>query len=146
MARSRESAALAGAGSKMVRITVDREEPPPRVPHIRDGLRKRGITTPLIGDFHYRHKPRRLSGVRRGAGQIPHQSRQYRLQNKRDTQFADIINRQQEQQQSASARLGSLDQNSHQTDGREHGISQPARCTRGDAGDGAVGAAVGRAL
>jgi (E)-4-hydroxy-3-methylbut-2-enyl-diphosphate synthase len=23
------------------------------VPHIRDGLRKRGITTPLIGDFHY---------------------------------------------------------------------------------------------
>src|SRR6266403_1377049 len=46
-------AALARAGSEMVRITVDREEAAAAVPHIRDGLRKRGITTPLIGDFHY---------------------------------------------------------------------------------------------
>src|ERR1700753_2848976 len=46
-------AALARAGAELVRITVGREESPPAVPHIRDGLRKRGITTPLIGDFHY---------------------------------------------------------------------------------------------
>src|ERR1700691_3306654 len=46
-------AALARAGSELVRITVDREEAAAAVPHIRDGLRKRGITTPLIGDFHY---------------------------------------------------------------------------------------------
>src|SRR5579863_2947722 len=46
-------AALARAGSEMVRITVDREEAAAAVPHIRDPLRKRGITTPLIGDFHY---------------------------------------------------------------------------------------------
>src|SRR6478752_5008162 len=46
-------AALSRAGSEMVRITVDREEAAAAVPHIRDGLRKRGITTPLIGDFHY---------------------------------------------------------------------------------------------
>src|SRR5213595_3569853 len=46
-------AALSRAGSEMVRITVDREEAASAVPHIRDGLRKRGITTPLIGDFHY---------------------------------------------------------------------------------------------
>src|SRR5215213_3042541 len=46
-------AALARAGSEMVRITVDRDEAAAAVPHIRDGLRKRGITTPLIGDFHY---------------------------------------------------------------------------------------------
>src|ERR1700691_6786463 len=46
-------AALARAGSEMVRITVDREEAAAAVPHIRDALRKRGITTPLIGDFHY---------------------------------------------------------------------------------------------
>src|SRR3982751_3187266 len=46
-------AALARAGSEMVRITVDREEAAAAVPHIRDGLRKRGVTTPLIGDFHY---------------------------------------------------------------------------------------------
>src|SRR5512137_3213317 len=46
-------AALSRAGSEMVRITVDREEAAAAVPHIRDALRKRGITTPLIGDFHY---------------------------------------------------------------------------------------------
>src|SRR5216110_746693 len=45
--------ALSRAGSELVRITVDREEAAAAVPHIRDGLRKRGITTPLIGDFHY---------------------------------------------------------------------------------------------
>src|SRR6201747_3177142 len=46
-------AALSRAGSEMVRITVDRDEAAAAVPHIRDGLRKLGITTPLIGDFHY---------------------------------------------------------------------------------------------
>src|SRR6201995_4837362 len=46
-------AALSRAGSEMVRITVDREEAAAAVPHIRDGLRKKGIDTPLIGDFHY---------------------------------------------------------------------------------------------
>src|SRR5258708_8093263 len=46
-------AALARAGSELVRITVDRDEAAAAVPHIRDQLRKRGITTPLIGDFHY---------------------------------------------------------------------------------------------
>src|SRR6202140_1322595 len=46
-------AALARAGSELVRITVDRGEAAAAVPHIRDALRKRGITTPLIGDFHY---------------------------------------------------------------------------------------------
>src|ERR1700709_2768749 len=45
--------ALARAGSELVRITVDRDEAAAAVPHIRDELRKRGITTPLIGDFHY---------------------------------------------------------------------------------------------
>src|SRR5947199_10381775 len=45
-------AALARAGSELVRITVDRDEAAAAVPHIRDALRKRGITTPLIGDFH----------------------------------------------------------------------------------------------
>src|SRR5215207_8958498 len=40
--------ALSRAGSELVRITVDRDEAAAAVPHIRDGLRKRGITTPLI--------------------------------------------------------------------------------------------------
>src|ERR1700737_3663758 len=46
-------AALSRAGSELVRITVDRDEAAAAVPHICDALRKRGITTPLIGDFHY---------------------------------------------------------------------------------------------
>src|SRR5258708_35890588 len=46
-------AALARARSELGRITVDRDEAAAAGPHLRDGLRKRGITTPLIGDFHY---------------------------------------------------------------------------------------------
>ncbi|MDB5649113.1 MAG: ispG [Hyphomicrobiales bacterium] len=46
-------AALARAGSEIVRITVDRDEAAAAVPHIRDLLHKRGIHVPLVGDFHY---------------------------------------------------------------------------------------------
>ena len=46
-------AALARAGSELVRITVDRDEAAAAVPHIRDRLDARGVDVPLIGDFHY---------------------------------------------------------------------------------------------
>src|SRR5438874_6606014 len=46
-------AALARAGSEIVRITVDREEAAAAVPHIKDRLLKQGITAPIVGDFHY---------------------------------------------------------------------------------------------
>jgi (E)-4-hydroxy-3-methylbut-2-enyl-diphosphate synthase len=46
-------AALARAGSEIVRITVDRDEAAAAVPHIRDRLVLRGINVPLVGDFHY---------------------------------------------------------------------------------------------
>ncbi|PPD14037.1 MAG: 4-hydroxy-3-methylbut-2-en-1-yl diphosphate synthase [Methylobacterium sp.] len=46
-------AALARAGSEIVRITVDRDEAAAAVPHIRDGLAKKGLDVPLVGDFHY---------------------------------------------------------------------------------------------
>ena len=46
-------AALARAGSELVRITVDRDEAASAVPHIRKKLDKQGVTVPLIGDFHY---------------------------------------------------------------------------------------------
>src|SRR5207342_1604248 len=46
-------AALARAGSELVRITVDRAEAAAAVPHIRDKLDARGVDVPLIGDFHY---------------------------------------------------------------------------------------------
>src|SRR5216683_880992 len=86
-------AALSRAGSEMVRITVDREEAAAAVPHIRDGLRNRGITTPLIGDFHYiGHKllaeypacAEALDKYRINPGNVG-------FKDKRDTQFADII-------------------------------------------------------
>src|SRR5665213_3188517 len=52
-ATTRQVEALARAGSELVRITVDRDEAAAAVPHIRDRLRLRGVTAPLIGDFHY---------------------------------------------------------------------------------------------
>src|ERR1700674_3303158 len=86
-------AALARAGSEMVRITVDREEAAAAVPHIRDGLRKQGITTPLIGDFHYighkliadyPHGAEALDKSRINPGNVG-----FKTQN--DTQFSDLI-------------------------------------------------------
>jgi len=46
-------AALARAGSELVRITVDRDAAAAAVPHIRDRLAKAGVDVPLVGDFHY---------------------------------------------------------------------------------------------
>ncbi|MGI9383341.1 MAG: flavodoxin-dependent (E)-4-hydroxy-3-methylbut-2-enyl-diphosphate synthase [Methyloligellaceae bacterium] len=52
-ATARQVAALAGAGSELVRITVDRDEAAAAVPHIRDRLASMGVAVPLVGDFHY---------------------------------------------------------------------------------------------
>jgi (E)-4-hydroxy-3-methylbut-2-enyl-diphosphate synthase len=46
-------AALARAGSEMVRITVDRDEAAAAVPHIKDRLLAMGVGVPIVGDFHY---------------------------------------------------------------------------------------------
>ena len=46
-------AALAKAGSEIVRITVDRDESAAAVAGIRERLDRLGITVPLVGDFHY---------------------------------------------------------------------------------------------
>ena len=50
---ARQVAALARAGSEIVRITVDRDEAAAAVPHIKDKLLKMGVDVPLVGDFHY---------------------------------------------------------------------------------------------
>ena len=52
-ATARQVAALAAAGSELVRITVDRDEAAAAVPHIKDRLRKMGADVPIVGDFHY---------------------------------------------------------------------------------------------
>ena len=46
-------AALARAGSEIVRITVDRDEAAAAVPHIKERLVAQGCNVPLVGDFHY---------------------------------------------------------------------------------------------
>jgi (E)-4-hydroxy-3-methylbut-2-enyl-diphosphate synthase len=46
-------AALALAGSEIVRVTVNNEEAAAAVPQIVEGLDKRGIRVPIVGDFHY---------------------------------------------------------------------------------------------
>ncbi len=46
-------AALARAGSEMVRITVNNDEAAQAVPAIVAGIADKGWKTPIIGDFHY---------------------------------------------------------------------------------------------
>ncbi len=86
-------AALARAGSELVRITVDRDEAAKAVPHIRDQLLKRGCNVPLVGDFHYiGHKllsenpacAEALAKYRINPGNVG-------FKDKKDKQFADII-------------------------------------------------------
>src|ERR1044071_83943 len=49
----RQVAALANAGSEIVRITVDRAEAPAAVPKSKERLLKIGCNVPIVGDFHY---------------------------------------------------------------------------------------------
>jgi (E)-4-hydroxy-3-methylbut-2-enyl-diphosphate synthase len=92
-ATARQIAALARAGSELVRLTVDRDEAAAAVPHIRDRLRAKGINAPLIGDFHYiGHKlladhpacAEALDKYRINPGNVG-------FKNKRDLQFGKII-------------------------------------------------------
>jgi (E)-4-hydroxy-3-methylbut-2-enyl-diphosphate synthase len=46
-------AALARAGSEMVRVTVNNDDAAKAVPYIVEELSKKGWSTPIIGDFHY---------------------------------------------------------------------------------------------
>src|SRR6201747_3032252 len=50
---ARQIAALARAGSELVRITVDRDEAAAAVPHIKERLLKMNVNVPIVGDFHY---------------------------------------------------------------------------------------------
>jgi (E)-4-hydroxy-3-methylbut-2-enyl-diphosphate synthase len=50
---ARQVAALARAGSELVRITVDRDEAAAAVPHIKERLLRMNVDVPIVGDFHY---------------------------------------------------------------------------------------------
>ncbi len=86
-------AALARAGSELVRITVDRAEAAAAVPHIRERLDLLGVDVPLIGDFHYnghtllKEHPAcaaALAKYRINPGNVG-------FKDKRDKQFAEIV-------------------------------------------------------
>ncbi len=86
-------AALARAGSELVRITVDRDEAAAAVPHIRERLVNKNCLVPLIGDFHYiGHKllaeypacAETLDKYRINPGNVG-------FKNKKDKQFGQIV-------------------------------------------------------
>jgi (E)-4-hydroxy-3-methylbut-2-enyl-diphosphate synthase len=92
-ATAAQIAALARAGSELVRITVDRPEAAAAVPYIRDRLGKMDCGVPLIGDFHYiGHKllsehpdcAQALGKYRINPGNVG-------FKNKKDKQFGQII-------------------------------------------------------
>src|SRR5579863_9691996 len=49
----KQVAALARAGSELVRVTVNNEEAAAAVAPIVDQLAKQGVSVPIVGDFHY---------------------------------------------------------------------------------------------
>ena len=86
-------AALARAGSELVRITVNTAEAARAVPEVQERLEQMGVTVPLIGDFHYNgHKlltqfpdcAAALAKYRINPGNVGQGE-------KRDTQFATLI-------------------------------------------------------
>ena len=86
-------AALARAGSEIVRVTVNTAEAAAAVPHIRDQLGAMGISVPLVGDFHFNgHRlltqhpacAEALAKLRINPGNVGRGS-------KRDEQFASMI-------------------------------------------------------
>src|SRR5471030_998105 len=86
-------AALARAGSELVRITVNTAEAAAAVPYIREQLAVKGVDVPLVGDFHFNgHRlltqhpscAEALAKLRINPGNVGRGS-------KRDEQFATMI-------------------------------------------------------
>src|SRR4029078_3713108 len=89
----RQVAALARAGSEIVRITVDRDEAAAAGPHIKERLLKMGVNAPIVGDFHYiGHK---LLAEHPGCAEALDKSRinpgNVGFKEKRDRQFSQIV-------------------------------------------------------
>ncbi len=91
-ATARQAIELAGAGSELVRVTVNLPEAAAAVPEIRRRLDDAGCGVPLIGDFHYNGHilltqfpecARALAKYRINPGNVGHGA-------KRDEQFATI--------------------------------------------------------
>jgi (E)-4-hydroxy-3-methylbut-2-enyl-diphosphate synthase len=92
-ATARQVAALARAGSELVRITVDRDEAAAAVPRIKERLAQLGVSVPIVGDFHYNGHTlltnypgcaEALDKYRINPGNVG-------FKNKRDPQFTQIV-------------------------------------------------------
>ncbi len=92
-ATARQVAALARAGSELVRITVDRDEAAAAVPKIKERLAQMGVAVPIVGDFHYNGHTlltdypgcaEALDKYRINPGNVG-------FKNKRDPQFTQIV-------------------------------------------------------
>jgi (E)-4-hydroxy-3-methylbut-2-enyl-diphosphate synthase len=90
---ARQVAALARAGSELVRITVDREEAAAAVPRIKERLAQMNVAVPIVGDFHYNGHTlltdhpacaEALDKYRINPGNVG-------FKNKRDPQFTTIV-------------------------------------------------------
>jgi (E)-4-hydroxy-3-methylbut-2-enyl-diphosphate synthase len=92
-ATAQQTAALARAGSELVRLTVNNAQAAAAVPHIRDRIGALGVNVPLVGDFHFNgHRlltqhpacAEALAKLRINPGNVGRGSR-------RDEQFATMI-------------------------------------------------------
>jgi (E)-4-hydroxy-3-methylbut-2-enyl-diphosphate synthase len=90
---ARQVAALAHAGSELVRITVDRPEAAAAVPRIKERLAQMNVRVPIVGDFHYNGHTlltdypdcaEALDKYRINPGNVG-------FKNKRDPQFTQIV-------------------------------------------------------
>jgi (E)-4-hydroxy-3-methylbut-2-enyl-diphosphate synthase len=88
-----QAAALARAGSELVRLTINNEQAAAAVPKIRERLENQGVQVPLVGDFHFNgHKllhrqpacAEAIAKMRINPGNVGKGSR-------RDPQFAEMI-------------------------------------------------------
>src|SRR5262249_37073583 len=89
----RQVAALAAAGSEIVRITVDRNEAAAAGPRIKERLNKMGVGVPIVGDFHY--ICRKLPAAKPASARAPDKSRinpgNAGFKEKKDRQFGAIV-------------------------------------------------------
>ena len=110
----KQVAALARAGSEVVRVTVNNDDAAKAIPYIVEGLEKQGTAR-----AHRRRLPLQrtstadqIPGLRRGPGQVPHQSRQrqHRPQERRQLPHHDRSRGEDQKPVRIGVNWGSLDQ------------------------------------
>ena len=135
----KQVAALARAGSEVVRVTVNNDDAAKAIPHIVDGLAKLRLSVPIVGDFHYNGHLllTKYPGCARGPGQVPHQSWQcqHRAQERRQLPHHDRSRREAPEAGAHRRELGiARSVVADQDDGRELAPPRAERRPRRDHG------------